>query len=104
MKGAQTLLTYKKSDDSMDIKTFNISSYNNIVKSKLAFNVWDTSAESSGGIFRLFVKLKVEEMSVNQVWQVGPSVSDGFPAKHDFASRSLNSPKISSPFSNSVRK
>ncbi|CAL9014063.1 unnamed protein product [Prunus brigantina] len=67
MKGAQTLVTYKKSDGSMDIKTFNISSYRDIVKSKLAFDVWDTSTESSGGVFRLFAKLKVEEISLNQV-------------------------------------
>ncbi|XP_021814203.1 cytochrome b561 and DOMON domain-containing protein At3g25290-like [Prunus avium] len=89
MAGAQTLLAYKKSDGSMDVKTFNISSYSDIVESKLAFDVWNTSAESSGGVFRLFAKLKVEMESVNQVWQVGPSVSNGFPAKHDFNTDNL---------------
>ncbi|PQQ13794.1 cytochrome b561 and DOMON domain-containing protein [Prunus yedoensis var. nudiflora] len=89
MAGAQTLLAYKKSDGSMDVKTFNISSYSSIVESTLAFDVLNTSAESSGGIFRLFAKLKVEMESVNHVWQVGPSVSNGFPAKHDFNTDNL---------------
>ncbi|BFG42636.1 hypothetical protein CerSpe_289100 [Prunus speciosa] len=89
MAGAQTLLAYKKSDGSMDVKTFNISSYSSIVESTLAFDVLNTSAESSGGVFRLFAKLKVEMESVNHVWQVGPSVSNGFPAKHDFNTDNL---------------
>ncbi|KAM1003479.1 hypothetical protein ACFX2C_003797 [Malus domestica] len=90
MAGSQTLLAYKKSDGSMDVKTFSISSYKDIVESKLSFNVWDTAAESSGGVYRLFAKLKVEKEKVNQVWQVGPSVTDGFPAKHDFLMPNLN--------------
>ncbi|KAM2176025.1 hypothetical protein ACFX1Q_035362 [Malus domestica] len=91
MPGSQTLLAYKKADGSMAVKTFNISSYKDILESKLSFDVWDTAAESSGGVFRLFAKLKVEKETVNQVWQVGPSVSDGFPAKHDFLTPNLNS-------------
>ncbi|XP_009358991.2 cytochrome b561 and DOMON domain-containing protein At3g25290 [Pyrus x bretschneideri] len=91
MAGSQTLLAYQKSGGSMAVKTFNISSYKDIVESKLSFEVWDTAAESSGGVFRLFAKLKVEKETVNQVWQVGPSVSDGFPVKHDFLTPNLNS-------------
>ncbi|KAK9944628.1 hypothetical protein M0R45_010188 [Rubus argutus] len=86
MAGAQTLLAYKNSGGAMAVKTFNISSYSaqSIVEEKLAFEVWDTAAESSDGVFRLFAKVKVNTGQVNHVWQVGPSVSDGFPAKHAF--------------------
>lgn len=86
MGGAQTLLAYKNSDGAMAVKTFNISSYtaDSIVEGKLAFEVWDMAAESSDGVFRLFAKVKVSTVQVNHVWQVGPSVSDGFPAQHAF--------------------
>lgn len=89
MAGAQTLLAYKSSDGSMAVKTFNISSYSAIVEGKLAFEVWDTAAESSDGVFRLFAKVKVNTGQVNHVWQVGPSVSDGVPAKHAFEAPNL---------------
>ncbi|XP_062022780.1 cytochrome b561 and DOMON domain-containing protein At3g25290-like [Rosa rugosa] len=89
MAGAQTLLAYKTSSGAMAVKTFNISSYSSIVPGKLAFDVWDTAAESSGGVFRLFAKVKVKTGQVNHVWQVGPSVIDGFPAKHAFDAPNL---------------
>ncbi|XP_050364055.1 cytochrome b561 and DOMON domain-containing protein At3g25290-like [Argentina anserina] len=87
MEGAQTLLAYKTASGAMAVKTFNISGYTGdaIVPGKLAFDVWDTAAESSGDAFRLFAKVKVKTGQVNHVWQVGPAVTDtGFPAKHAF--------------------
>ncbi|XP_038704099.1 cytochrome b561 and DOMON domain-containing protein At3g25290 [Tripterygium wilfordii] len=97
MAGSQTLVAYKDSNGSMVLKTYDIASYSSIVPKKLAFDVWDTSAESSGGVIRIFAKIKVPSDlaasgKVNQVWQVGPGVgSGGMLQKHDFASANLNS-------------
>ena len=43
---------------------------------------------------RLFATLVLPEKgktTLNHVWQVGPSVTDGFPAKHGFQPANLNS-------------
>lgn len=97
MAGAQALVAYKDSKGSMTVSTYNISSYESIVKSKkLSFDVWDTRADESGGMMRIFGKIKVpKELAtagkINQIWQVGPSVSgDGLLAKHQFVPANLN--------------
>ncbi|XP_076930260.1 cytochrome b561 and DOMON domain-containing protein At3g25290-like [Bidens hawaiensis] len=88
MAGAQALLAYKASNGTMVVKTYNISSYTSIVEGKLAFDVKDKRAEYSDGLIKLFATVVLPEKgvtTVNQVWQVGPSVTeDGFPAKHAF--------------------
>jgi hypothetical protein len=68
MKGYQTLLAFL-SDGFMTVKTYNISSIRPITESKLSFKVWDLSAEQSGGVMRIFAKVKVPKnaMTVNQV-------------------------------------
>ncbi|PWA45090.1 auxin-responsive family protein [Artemisia annua] len=92
MAGAQALLAYKASNGSMVVKTYNISSYSSIVEGKLAFDVKDRRGEYSDGMMKIFATIVLPKngmTSVNQVWQVGPSVSDGFPAKHAFQPANL---------------
>lgn len=93
MAGAQALLAYKASNGSMVVKTFNISSYSSIVEGELAFDVKDRRGEYSDGLMKIFATIVLPNngmTSVNQVWQVGPSVSaDGFPAKHAFQPANL---------------
>ncbi|KAI7748104.1 hypothetical protein M8C21_026114 [Ambrosia artemisiifolia] len=93
MAGAQALLAYKASNGSMVVKTYNISSYNSIMEGKLAFDVEDKRAEYSDGMMKIFATVVLPGngvTTVNQVWQVGPSVSaDGFPVKHAFQPANL---------------
>ncbi|KAK1420623.1 hypothetical protein QVD17_22363 [Tagetes erecta] len=93
MAGAQALLAYKASNGSMVVKTYNISSYSSIVEGKLSFDVKDKRAEYSGGVMKIFATVVLPEKgvtTVNQVWQVGPSVTeDGFPVKHAFQPANL---------------
>ncbi|XP_031255661.1 cytochrome b561 and DOMON domain-containing protein At3g25290-like [Pistacia vera] len=96
MAGAQSLVASKDSTGAVTVKTYNISSYSSVVPEKLSFEVWDTSADESGGFMRLYGKVKVpEELAkagkVNQVWQMGPGVgANGMLEKHDFAPANLN--------------
>ncbi|KAJ4729080.1 Cytochrome b561 and DOMON domain-containing protein [Melia azedarach] len=93
MAGSQTLLALK-SNGSLVVKTFNISSYSSIVESKLSFETWDLSAESGqNGTVTIYGKLKVPEKAekLNQVWQVGAKVTDGKPNKHEFSAANLKS-------------
>ncbi|XP_016461475.2 cytochrome b561 and DOMON domain-containing protein At3g25290-like [Nicotiana tabacum] len=95
MVGAQTLFAFKNSKGEMVVKAYDISSYTSIKESsKLWFDVKVSAAEFSGGLMRLFATLVLPEKgktTLNHVWQVGPSVSNGFPAKHDFQPGNLNS-------------
>lgn len=92
MVGAQALIAFKKSDGSLTVKTYNLSSYASIVQSKLSFKVSDSSAEYSGGLMKIFATLALPEnmTTVNQVWQVGSSVVDDMPVKHAFEQPNLN--------------
>lgn len=95
MVGAQTLFAFKNSKGEMVVKTYDISSYSSIKESsKLWFDVKEAAAEFSGGLMRLFATLVLPEKgktTLNHVWQVGPSVTNGFPAKHGFQPANLNS-------------
>ncbi|CAH1427453.1 unnamed protein product [Lactuca virosa] len=63
------------------------------MEGKLAFNVKDTRADYFNGVMRIFAIVELHEKgmtSVNQVWQVGSSVSvDGFLVKHAFQPANL---------------
>lgn len=77
----------------MTVKTYNITSYV-IKESKVWFTVKEATAEYSGGVIRLFATLVLPEKgktSLNHVWQVGPSVTNGVPDKHEFLQPNLNS-------------
>jgi hypothetical protein len=78
----------------MTVQTYNISSYSPIVKGNLSFEVADMEAEYSGGVMTIFATVSLPAKlgtKVNQVWQVGSSVTDGIPDKHAFQAANLNS-------------
>lgn len=93
MAGAQALLV-GGSGAAPSVRTFNISSYSSVVPSpELSFPVWDVAAESTGGRFTIYAKLKVpaKATSLNQVWQVGPAVDpSGGLTVHEFKPANLN--------------
>ncbi|XP_028765309.1 auxin-induced in root cultures protein 12-like [Neltuma alba] len=92
MQGAQAIIAFK-SNGTVVAKTYNISSYKSIVESKLSFDVWDLSAVESDGVITILATVKVpgKPDQLNQVWQVGPSVTGGRPDKHDFTPANLAS-------------
>ncbi|XP_040991028.1 cytochrome b561 and DOMON domain-containing protein At3g25290-like [Juglans microcarpa x Juglans regia] len=92
MKGSQTLLAFKSDNGAMTVKTYNISEIGPVTESKISFDVWDRSAESSGSVMRLFAKVKVPSnpQTINQVWQVGSSVTGGLPDPHGMLPANLN--------------
>ncbi|CAA7400630.1 unnamed protein product [Spirodela intermedia] len=86
MIGTQALLAFRTSNGSIDVDTYNISSYK-VRKSKIDYEVSDLEAEyGSDGVMTIFatMKLPAGTTKVNQVWQVGPSVQDGNPMRHSF--------------------
>ncbi|KAL7154200.1 hypothetical protein ABFS83_04G219700 [Erythranthe nasuta] len=94
MVGSQALIAFKDSSGGMAVKTYNITSYGPLTESKVWYEVKNSSAESSGGVMRLFATVVLPEMgktTLNQVWQVGPSVTGGVPDKHEFQPANLNS-------------
>ncbi|KDP26569.1 hypothetical protein JCGZ_17727 [Jatropha curcas] len=94
MIGSQALIAFKSDgSDSVTVNTYNISSFNPPVVSKLSFDVWDLSAESDGENFTIFATVKVVTSAgrVNQVWQVGGAVSNGFPQIHAMDDANMNS-------------
>ncbi|WOG95079.1 hypothetical protein DCAR_0314381 [Daucus carota subsp. sativus] len=93
MIGAQALIAFRRSDGTMSVKTYNISSYETVVESDILFNVSNLSADYSNGIMRIFATLALPEntKAVNQLWQAGGSVVDGeTPGKHDLEDANLN--------------
>ncbi|XVF72328.1 hypothetical protein PTKIN_Ptkin12aG0112300 [Pterospermum kingtungense] len=91
MAGSQALLAFKEKG-SILVKTYNISSYSSIVEGKLSFEVWDLEADTGDdGKMVIYGSLKVPVSAekLNQVWQVGPGVTNGHPMKHDFAKANL---------------
>ncbi|KAJ9169820.1 hypothetical protein P3X46_017970 [Hevea brasiliensis] len=91
MAGAQAIVAMKNGTVVV-VKKYSLASYSDIKEtSKLTVDAWDLSAESdSAGNFVIFASVKVPEgPSVNQIWQVGPSVNNGFPVKHNFDKANL---------------
>ncbi|KAI3508062.1 hypothetical protein L1887_23062 [Cichorium endivia] len=95
MAGSQSLIAYKASNGSILVNTYNISSYGSIVQGKLSFDVTDIRGEYSDGLMRIFATVELPEKgqtTINQVWQVGSSVtSGGSPARHAFEAANLGS-------------
>ncbi|XP_073117486.1 cytochrome b561 and DOMON domain-containing protein At3g25290-like [Elaeis guineensis] len=93
MVGSQTLATFRGADGRMVVKTYDIKGYGPLEESKIAFETADLAAEYVGGTMRMFGTVKVgKEMTVvNQVWQVGESVTAGVPDKHAFNQDNMNS-------------
>lgn len=93
MVGSQSLVAFKESNESMVVKTYNISSYGSMMESKILYNVLDKRAEYSDGVMRIFATLAMpgNVVELNQVWQVGGSVKNGVPEKHEFSPENLAS-------------
>lgn len=93
MAGAQVLVAFK-TDAAVTVKTFDLKSYGDIVAGKLSFDVWDVKGEDVNGVITIFATVKVtaeKGASVNHVWQVGPSVTEGRIDKHEFGYANKNS-------------
>lgn len=90
MAGSQALVAYLDAGVPV-VKTYDVASYSSIKPAKLSFEVWDAAAEHSGGELMIFAKLKVPDAAaaVNQVWQVGPSVTGGNLGVHEFKPANL---------------
>ncbi|KAJ9169821.1 hypothetical protein P3X46_017971 [Hevea brasiliensis] len=92
MLGSQAFVAFK-ANSSVIVNTYNISSYTTPWTSNLSFGVWDLSSESDDNNIVIFATVKLPEhaKSVNQVWQVGSSLTGGIPNRHDLAEANLQS-------------
>ncbi|XP_064994712.1 cytochrome b561 and DOMON domain-containing protein At4g12980-like [Musa acuminata AAA Group] len=93
MIGCQTLIAFRQPNGVMGIKTCNITRYGPVAEGPIEFETSDMAAEQSGGVMRLFAKMKLPAgmTEVKQVWQVGSAVVNGVPQKHDFKPENLQS-------------
>ncbi|KAL8261973.1 hypothetical protein R6Q59_026022 [Mikania micrantha] len=95
MVGSQSLIGYRAPNGLMVVDTYNVSSYGPLVKGKLDFGVTDMRSEYEDGVMRIFATFELLEKgqtTVNQVWQVGGSVTEkGVPARHDLQPANLGS-------------
>ena len=87
MAGAQALVALKGSGSAAPtVKTYNISGYALGAPSPLEFPATEIAADAggSGGKIRVYGKLQLRKgmKAVNQVWQVGSSVTRGAPDMH----------------------
>lgn len=87
MAGSQALLAFKPNGGVATIQTYDIKSYMfNMSGMKLTYPVWDLKAEESSSNITIYGKWKLPAKTekVNQVWQVGPSITpNGYPMIHD---------------------
>lgn len=92
MLGTQALIAFRGSNGSMAVHTYNITSYQGVFPSPIAFHVWSTSAEHSHEAMQIFTSMALPDKTtnVNHVWQVGASVNGTLPVKHEFAPENLN--------------
>ncbi|XP_021749592.1 cytochrome b561 and DOMON domain-containing protein At4g12980-like [Chenopodium quinoa] len=94
MAGTQAIVAFKDTDGSMSVKTFNLSSYSDIIEGKLSFPVYEKRAvfNAADGSITIFASVGNSGTGkINHVWQVGPGVSKGFPEKHEFKPENLQS-------------
>ncbi|KAJ4805295.1 Cytochrome b561 and DOMON domain-containing protein [Rhynchospora pubera] len=94
MIGTQALIAFKQSNGSMAVNTYNITSYKSIQQSPILYEPSNLSSEfGSDGNIVLFATLKIGKSveSLNQVYQVGSSVTNGVPDEHAFNTDNLNS-------------
>ncbi|XP_078175852.1 cytochrome b561 and DOMON domain-containing protein At4g12980-like [Carex rostrata] len=84
MIGSQALIAFKQPSGSMGVKTYSISGYA-IKESAISYKTSDLSAEyGSDGKIQMFANVVVGKgmTTLNQVWQVGGSVTNGVPDVH----------------------
>ncbi|EPS61357.1 hypothetical protein M569_13438, partial [Genlisea aurea] len=93
MRGSQALVAFRESGGGMAVKTYNITGYAPLTESPVWFQVRNSSAVFSGSFITISATLVLPESgktAINQVWQVGSSVSGGVPDKHQFLPPNLN--------------
>ncbi|KAF8646584.1 hypothetical protein HU200_065808 [Digitaria exilis] len=91
MAGAQALAALA-GGGTPTVKTYNISGYGLGAPAPLQFAATDLAADTgAGGKIRVYGKLQLSKgmKSVNQIWQVGSSVTKGVPDKHAFGADNL---------------
>ncbi|KAJ3688534.1 hypothetical protein LUZ61_017698 [Rhynchospora tenuis] len=94
MVGTQALVAFKRTNGSMAVNTYNITSVSGIKESPILYEPSKLSSEfGSDGNIVLFATLKIGKSveSLNQVYQVGSSVTNGVPDEHAFNTDNLNS-------------
>ncbi|KAI3461818.1 hypothetical protein Pfo_018481 [Paulownia fortunei] len=93
MLGAQSLIAFRDTNGSVVVKTYNITSYVSIAESRISYEVLSKRAEFSDGVLRIFATLALPagDAALNQVWQVGASVRNGVPVRHDLSPENLSS-------------
>ncbi|CAL9103439.1 unnamed protein product [Musa acuminata var. zebrina] len=93
MIGSQALIAFHQPNGSMGVRTYNITGYGSIAEGAIDFQTSDLAAEYSGGVMRVFgkVKLPAGTTAVKQVWQVGSSVADGVPQQHAIEQENMQS-------------
>ncbi|KAG9447482.1 hypothetical protein H6P81_013610 [Aristolochia fimbriata] len=91
MLGTQALIAHRSSKGSLVVQTFNVSDYR-IQPSNISYPVSGLSAAVVNGSIVIFATWELPKgtTTVNQVWQVGPSVDGGIPAKHAMAPANMN--------------
>ncbi|KAL6000371.1 hypothetical protein ACLOJK_024066 [Asimina triloba] len=93
MLGSQALLAYRHSNGSVTVDTYNISGFENIVPSSIAYDVPYKEAEYSAGVITIFATLSLPsgaDTTVNHVWQVGPGMTGTSPKVHAMAPENKN--------------
>ncbi|PON43083.1 DOMON domain containing protein [Trema orientale] len=94
MAGGQALVGLKQADGSVSAKTYNISSYYQVVPERIAFDVWDLGTHYEDGNITIFADLKLpaDTEKMNHIWQVGPGVNktNGHLKQHKFKANNLN--------------
>ncbi|KAH7683010.1 Cytochrome b561 and DOMON domain-containing protein [Dioscorea alata] len=93
MRGTQALLAFHRPDGSLTVETFNIAAYYPVLPLPIMFETWGLEAEYVAGEMQMFATVKLLQgmTELNQVWQVGASVTNGVPDKHEFGPQNLNS-------------
>ncbi|GLJ53632.1 hypothetical protein SUGI_1144000 [Cryptomeria japonica] len=96
MIGTQTLIAFRLANGTTLVDTYDVVSKSDALNpSKISLNVTNKSAmyESSSGKITIFASLVLNssQTSVNQVWQVGSSVSNLSPGVHSFVQTNLKS-------------
>ncbi|XP_019178466.1 PREDICTED: auxin-induced in root cultures protein 12-like [Ipomoea nil] len=93
MIGTQAFIAFKDPQGKVAVKTYNLTSYGGITPQKLSLKVLDSRAEAAAdGVMRIFATVELPEKmaTVNHVWQVGASVKDGVPQKHQMSQENLD--------------
>ncbi|KAL5998597.1 hypothetical protein ACLOJK_009540 [Asimina triloba] len=91
MLGCQSLIAFQSANGSINLQTYNVSAYGPVHPSPISINASGLEAAFQGGAMRIFatVELPKNSTKLNQVWQVGSSVTAGLPDQHAFSKENL---------------